>query len=72
MSVQYFLLPLFARQSSQDIVKKIANPGLFFIYFQSFQSNIITILQQINVKNVHPQYGTGIRTLNRLIMSLHP
>ena len=30
-----------------------ANPGLFFIYFRSFQTNIKTILQQINVKNVN-------------------
>ena len=27
-------------------------PGLFFVYFGSFQTNINTILQQINVKNV--------------------
>ena len=31
---------------------KWANPGLFFVYFRSFQTNIKTILQQINVKNV--------------------
>ena len=28
-------------------------PGIFFVYFQSFQSKI-TILQQINLNNVHP------------------
>ena len=35
-----------------DIVflKKWAIPGLFFVYFRSFQTNINTILQQINVK----------------------
>ena len=33
------------------LVKKWANPGLFFVYFWSFQTNN-TILQQINVKNV--------------------
>ena len=27
-----------------------AIPGLFFVYFRSFQTNINTILQQINVK----------------------
>ena len=32
-------------------LKKWDKPGLFFIYFQSFQTNN-TILQQINVKNV--------------------
>ena len=30
--------------------------------FGLFQTNINTILQQINVKNVHPVYGAGIRT----------
>ena len=31
--------------------KNWANPGLFFVYFRSFQTNN-TILQQMNVKNV--------------------
>ena len=31
----------------------MAIPGLFFVYFRSFQTNINAILQQINVKNVH-------------------
>ena len=30
--------------------------------FGLFQTNINTILLQINVKNVHPVYGTGIQT----------
>ena len=42
-----------------------------FIYFQAFQSNN-TNLQQINVENVHPVSGAGIRTYNLLIMSLLP
>ena len=33
----------------QILVKKLANPGLFFVNFRSFQTNN-TILQQINVK----------------------
>ena len=36
--------------------------GVFFVYFQSFQTNN-TIFQQINVKkcpNVHPVYSAGI------------
>ena len=33
------------------IFKNWANPGLFFVYFRSFQTNN-TILQQMNVKNV--------------------
>ena len=35
----------------------------FIAYFRSFQTNIITILQQIYV---HPVYGAGIRTNNLL------
>ena len=30
--------------------KKMGNPRPLFVYFQSFQTNINTILQQINVK----------------------
>ena len=48
--------------------KKWANTGLFFLYFLSFQSNI-TILQQINVNNVHTVSGTGIRTHNLLMQA---
>ena len=33
------------------------NRGLLFVYFRSFQTNITTCLQQIYVKNVHPEYG---------------
>ena len=52
---------------------KWANPGLFFVSFWSFQSNI-TILQQINVKkcHVHPVYGAGIQTYNLWNVSLFP
>ena len=45
-------------------------PGLFFVYFQSFQTNN-TILQQINVKNAHTVYGAGIQTRNLSNMSRH-
>ena len=34
-----------------ELFLKWANPGLFFVYFRSFQTNN-TILQQMNVKNV--------------------
>ena len=34
-----------------SFLKNWANPGLFFVYFRSFQTNI-TILQQIYVKIV--------------------
>ena len=53
-------------------LKKWANPASFSFIFGLFQTNINTILQQINVKNVHPVYGTGIRTHDLLNMSLLP
>ena len=52
-------------------LKKWANPGLFFIYFRLFK-HTLQFLQQINVKNVHPVYGAGIRTHNLWNMSLLP
>ena len=36
------------------------SPASFSFNFGLFQTDINTILQQINVKNVHPEYGTGI------------
>ena len=45
---------------------KWPNPDLFLMYFQSKT----TFLQQINVQNVNPVYGTGIRSHNLLIMNL--
>ena len=33
---------------------------LFGLFFGLFQTDIITVLQQFNVNNVHPLYGTGI------------
>ena len=50
---------------------KIGHPGLFFMYFHLFKQTL-QFLQQINVKNVHPVSGTGIRTHNLLIASLLP
>ena len=35
-------------------------PASFIVYFRSFQTNIITILQQLNVKNVNIVYSAGI------------
>ena len=43
--------------------------GLFIAYFWSFQTSN-TILQQINVQNVHLVSGDRIRTHNFLLMSL--
>ena len=38
------------------------SPASFPFIFGLLQTNINTILQQINVKNVHPVYDTVIRT----------
>ena len=50
---------------------KMVHPRHLFYLFSSFQTNI-TILQLINVKNVHPVYGTGIQTHDLWNMSLLP
>ena len=47
-------------------------PASFSFIFSLFKTNINTILQQIDVKNVHPVYGTGIRTHDLQNMSLLP
>ena len=52
-------------------IKKWAIPGLLVAYFRLFQANI-NILQQIYVKNVHPEYSVGIWTHDLLNMSLLP
>ena len=54
----------FPQAVSEYSLARLANPGLFFVYFCYFQTSNI-FLQQINVKkcsNVHPVYGAGIRT----------
>ena len=48
------------------------SPAAFSFIFGPYQANINTILQQINVINVHPVYGTGIRTHDLKIVSLLP
>ena len=53
------------------IIKKWANPGLFLFIFGLFKQTI-QYLQQINVKNVHPVYGTEIQTHDQSNMSRHP
>ena len=47
-------------------------PASCIIYFQPFQTNSITVLQQIYVENVHPVYGARIRTHDLGNMSLLP
>ena len=54
------------------IFLKWAIPGLFPFNFGLCQTNINTILQQINVKNIHPVYDAGIRTHDLQNMSLSP
>ena len=48
------------------------SPASFSFIFGLFQTNINTILQQINVKNVHLVYVTGIQTYNLQNVSLLP
>ena len=45
--------------------------GLFFIYFRLFKQTL-PFLQKINVKNVHPEYGTRIQTHDCWNMSPSP
>ena len=52
--------------------KKWANPGLFFVYFQSFQTNITNFYNKYMWKNVHPVYGAGIQTHDLRNVSLLP
>ena len=54
------------------IYKNLPTPAKFSVYFQSFQSSHYIILQQINVKNVHPVSGAGSQTRNLPILSLFP
>ena len=54
----------------KNVFEKMGQLGLFFVYFRSFLKNINTILQQINVKNVHPVCGIEIWTHDLQIVSL--
>ena len=45
-------------------------PASFSFIFGLFKQTLLQFLQQINVKNVHPVSGAGIRTHNLLITSL--
>ena len=48
------LCPLFAKKLF--FIKKWANPGLFFVYFWSFQANIITIFTTNICEKMSIQY----------------
>ena len=50
---------------------KMCQPGLFLFIFGLFKQTL-QILEQIDVKNVHPVYGARIRTNNLLNVSLFP
>ena len=47
-------------------------PASIFVSFQSFQSNIVQFLQQINVKNIYTVYGAEIQTHDLRNISLLP
>ena len=61
----FFILVIF-------LFLKMGQPGLFFIYFRSFQTNNANFYIKCMWKNVHPVYGTGIRTHDLRNMSCHP
>ena len=52
----------------------MANHGLLFVYFGSFQTNIITIFttDQYEKMSVHPVYVAGFQTHGLLNVSLLP
>ena len=50
---------------------KMAIPCIFFVYFRLFKQTL-QFLEQINVKNVHAEYGAGIQTHDLQNMSLLP
>ena len=45
---------------------------LFRLFSVFSNKQTVQFLQQINVKNVHPVYGAGIRTHDLSNMSRHP
>ena len=53
------------------LFKKWDNPGLFFVYFWSFQTNIITIFTTNICENVYPVNSAGNQTHDLWHMSLH-
>ena len=54
-----------------SFLKTLANPGLFFVYFQSFDQKHDNFKTNQS-ENVYLVYGTGIRTHNLMITSLLP
>ena len=55
------------------IFKNWANPGLFFVYFRSFQTNnTIFTTNECEKCHVHPVSGAGIRTHDLWNVSLLP
>ena len=53
-------------------LKNGPTPASFPFIFGLFKRTLLQFLQQINVKNVHPVFGAGIRTHNLMIPSLLP
>ena len=53
------------------ILFKIGHPQPLFIYFRLFKQTL-QFLRQINVKNVHPVFSTGIQTHDLQNVSLLP
>ena len=68
LAIEYILIWLFC----EHVFKNGPSPVSFTFIFGLFQTNFNTILQPINVKNVHPVYGAGIQTHDLQNMSLLP
>ena len=51
---------------------KLGQPRPIIVFIFGFFEQTIQFLQQINVKNVYPVYGAGIRTHDLSSMSCHP
>ena len=59
-------------EKNADVIVFLLNVPFPAFIFGHFHTDINTILQQINVKNVHPVYGAGIQTHSLQYMSLLP
>ena len=53
-------------------LKNGPTPASFSFIFGHFKQTSLQFLQQINVKNVHPVHGAGIRNHNLRNVSLFP
>ena len=67
-----FLIKTVSTFGSLDLFKNGPSQASLSFIFGLFQSNINTVFQHINVKNVHPVYSAGIWTHDPQNVSLLP